>query len=216
MLDKTKGFVPADETERVTITPPNFQQARVTIVGNAPYVQNKMSRRAFETMRAAQAEGSRSKNRKNRAPKDFDGRFRETIHISREGWMGIPCSSVRNALISACRVSGFPMTRARMSIFVVPDGFDAEDGQPLIKIKGEPRPLEMAVRLATGVTDIAVRPIWDEWSAVLTLKWDGDQFGVQDVVNLVSRAGIQVGIGSGRPDSKTSNGMGWGTWDIKQ
>lgn len=216
MLDKTKGFNP-DTAETVTISRPNFQQAKVTIRGTAPYVQNKMGRRAFENMRAAQAEGSRSKNRKKRDPKDFDGIFKQAIHTSTEKWFGIPCSSIRNSLISACRVAGFPMTKAKMSIFVVPDGIDADDGQPLIKLTAKPpRPLEMAVRLATGVTDIAVRPIWEEWKATITLRWDADQFGAQDIMNLLSRAGVQVGIGSGRPDSKTSNGMGWGTWEIEQ
>jgi hypothetical protein len=30
------------------------------------------------------------------------------------------------------------------------------------------------------------------------------------------RVGAQVGIGEGRPDSKNSTGMGWGTFEIKE
>ena len=48
----------------------------------------------------------------------------------------------------------------------------------------------------------------------LRLKWDGDQFTPTDVVNLLSRAGQQVGIQEGRPDSKNSAGMGWGTFEV--
>jgi hypothetical protein len=48
------------------------------------------------------------------------------------------------------------------------------------------------------------------------LRWDADQFSVNDVMNLLSRAGVQVGIGEGRPFSKNSNGMGWGTWEVQQ
>ena len=46
------------------------------------------------------------------------------------------------------------------------------------------------------------------------MRFDYDQFGYDDVSNLVLRAGIQVGVGEGRPDSKKSTGMGWGTFTI--
>jgi len=39
-------------------------------------------------------------------------------------------------------------------------------------------------------------------------------FSGADIANLVLRAGIQVGIGEGRPFSKNSCGMGWGTFEI--
>lgn len=34
------------------------------------------------------------------------------------------------------------------------------------------------------------------------------------MVNLLSRAGLQVGIGEGRPDSKKSAGMGYGLFTV--
>ena len=35
-----------------------------------------------------------------------------------------------------------------------------------------------------------------------------------DVVNLIARVGIQVGIGEGRPDSKMSAGLGYGLFEL--
>ena len=35
-----------------------------------------------------------------------------------------------------------------------------------------------------------------------------------DIVNLISRVGMQVGIGEGRPDSKQSAGLGFGLFEI--
>jgi hypothetical protein len=35
-----------------------------------------------------------------------------------------------------------------------------------------------------------------------------------DVLNLVSRCGMQVGIGAGRPDSKASAGCGFGLFQV--
>jgi hypothetical protein len=34
------------------------------------------------------------------------------------------------------------------------------------------------------------------------------------VTNLMQRVGLQVGIGEGRPDSRESAGLGWGTFAI--
>jgi len=37
----------------------------------------------------------------------------------------------------------------------------------------------------------------------------------EDVVNLIARVGMQVGIGEGRPDSKASAGLGFGLFEIE-
>ena len=76
------------------------------------------------------------------------------------------------------------------------------------------KPRQSAVRLASGVASIAIRPMWRTWSADVTVTYDTDQFVEEDIVNLMLRAGTQVGIGEGRPDSKKSHGMGWGTFRI--
>ena len=74
----------------------------------------------------------------------------------------------------------------------------------------------MHTRNATGVADLRARPMWREWSANLRFKWDGGQFTLSDVVNLVDRAGTQVGIGEGRPDSRASAGLGFGTFQVER
>lgn len=218
MLDKTKTkLIDGTESRKtVIITPPNFQIATVTVRGTAPMVQNKMSQRAREQMEEAQRAGSQAK-RKNRKkdPKDFDAAYRGAMHVSKDGWYGIPASAFRAAMISACRTVDFAMTRAKLSLFIVADGYDADDGQPLVRIIGEPRCFHMAVRLASGVADIAARPIFDEWSARVTLKWDADAFSAEDVCNLLARAGVHCGIGAGRPDSRESAGMGFGTFSVE-
>jgi len=81
--------------------------------------------------------------------------------------------------------------------------------------EGEPVPKDMAVKLASGATDIVRRGFFNPWAAQPTLRWDGDQFSAEDVVNLLARAGGQVGIGAGRPGSKNSTGMGWGTFVVR-
>ena len=208
MVTKTK-------TEAVTITPPNFQVVKLTLEGTAPFVQARFSAKAMQAMKAKHLAGSKSTKGKKREPRNFEEDFEQAKHLTLEGWIGIPAAALRNACIDVCRMVGFKMTHAKMSIFVEADGLDKVDGQPLVKlIAGEPEVLEMAVRNATGVADIRVRPMWREWKIKVRLKYDADQFTKNDVVNLVARAGQQVGLGEGRPFSKMSNGLGYGTYKV--
>lgn len=200
--------------ELLVIQPPKFDRAVVHIVGSAPYVQHKFSQKAIDLMTERQRAGSQGeKSKRRREPKDFNEIYERAQHKAREGWHGIPAPAFRNSMIDACRLAGFAMTRAKLSLFVVPDGWD-NDGQPLVKIIGKPRIHEAAARNASGVADIRWRPMWEKWSAAVTIRWDARQFSATDVINLMATAGMQVGIGEGRPSSPNSNGLDWGLWDV--
>ena len=201
--------------ETITIAAPNFQTMDIHIVGNAPLVQHRFSKKAATQMLQTHMEGSSKKNKtKVKVARDVDQDYKDATHLGTDGKYGIPAPAFRSAMISACRVAGFQMTKAKLSVFVLADTIDDEDGSPLVHLNGEPEMHTAAVRLANGNTSIAIRPMWREWSAIVRVRWDGDQFTSSDVVNLMMRAGMQVGVGEGRPDSKKSHGMGWGTFDV--
>ena len=198
----------------MVITPPKFRTALFRIQGTAPYVQNKFSTKAKQMMHDTQEAGSTAKKGKKREPKDFQRCYEEAMYRHRDGWHGIPATSFRCGMISACRMAGFQMTRAKLSVFVEADGFI--DGKPMVKItKGKPQYYEDYTRNATGVIDLRARPMWDPgWQAEVRIRFDADQFTATDVANLLLRVGQQVGIGEGRPDSKSSCGQGWGLFEL--
>jgi hypothetical protein len=205
-----------ERLEEVTVQPANLLTVDFEIEGEAPYVSSAISERMKAELREKHAKGSQAKKEKgNRSPKDFEALYQEAIHYSKEGWAGIPAMAFKKALVSACRLINFTMTRGKISLFVIPQGFDRVTGIPLIKItKGKPRPVEHVVTISTTV-DLRVRAMWDEgWRAHLAITFDADQFSAADVANLLHRAGAQVGIGEGRADSKQSVGMGWGFFKI--
>ena len=202
--------------QTVAIKPANIQRAEFRISGTAPYVQARFSGKAMQAMMSKMAAGSTSRKGTAKPARDFDDDYRQAMHMSSDGWHGIPAGAFRQAMISACRLVGFRMTLAKLSVFVDADGFDAIDGIPLIKLEGTPERIDMAVRNATGVADIRVRPMWRTWAAIIRVKYDADQFTLQDVTNLMQRVGVQVGIGEGRPDSRDSAGLGWGTFEIER
>lgn len=211
---KTATAAPAD-VKNVTIKPPKFETATVTIRSTAPYIQNRFANYKQEEMVAKQKEGSKmSRTRKAKPPKDFERGYRGSMHIAQEGWHGIPCTALRNAMIDACRLTEIDMIRAKMCIRIIADGLDAENLEPLVRIKGEPRMHLDRVKIGMNQTDIIPRAMFEKWEASITIQWDADVFQAQDVVNLLARAGWQVGVGAGRPLSKTSAGTGKGTFEI--
>lgn len=198
----------------VAIAPPNMQTAMFKIVGTAPYMQARFSQKAMDQMLAKHVQGSRGAKGTKKQPRDLDADYHGAMHKTKEGWCGIPAGAFRNAMISACRLVGFKMTIGKLSVFIEADGYDVVDGTPLVRLTGKPERTQMAARNATGVCDIRIRPMWPEWSAEVRVRFDADQLSLEDITNLLARVGVQVGLGEGRPDSRSSCGMGYGLFSI--
>lgn len=203
------------KVEQVVVPPLDFGNLEFVLFGTAPFMQCRFSQKAMNAMLATMAAGSTAKKGKAKDPRDFDADYHGAIHYSTDGWIGIPASAFRNAAISACKIVGFQMTRAKLSLFIEADGLDRIDGTPLVRIYGEPERTQMPVRNATGVMDIRIRPMWREWTCRLRVRFDRGQFTATDVANLLTRVGAQVGIGEGRPDSKSSAGLGYGLFELR-
>jgi hypothetical protein len=205
------------QTKGVTITRPNFQEAVIPIIGTTPLVIHAFSQKVQNTIRETQEAGSQSKKGKARVARDFEANFNDARHISVDGWDGFAASAIRNALVSACRIVGFKMTLAKLSLFCVADGFDAQ-GTGLVRIIGPAPTCDIRPgRNANGGIDLRARPMWQAgWRANIRLRWDADQFSASDIANLLARVGQQVGIGEGRPDSRMSTGVGWGEFRLDE
>lgn len=217
MKPTPKSITPeSDMRQSVAIPAPHFQCAVFHIHGTAPLVQHRFSAKLKKEFECKMVEGKSSSSKKKREPKDFQQDFNEARYIAKEGWDGFNASSIRNACISACRLVGFKMTLAKLSVFVLADGWDAKEPQiPLIRIDGDPvMQMDMA-RVETGQPYVVARPAYHDWKANVKIRWDADQFSLQDIANLMCRVGQQVGIGEGRPDSKNSAGMGWGLFELE-
>jgi hypothetical protein len=205
------------QTKSVAISAPKFGRAVFEINGTEVLVIHRFSAKTKLQMKEKMETGKAAGSRKNREAKDTDEIYQEARYISKQGWDGFHAGAMRNAMISACRLVGFKMTLAKLSIFVEADGHDALEPQiPLIRIYGEPTKQEDMARVETGQPYVTVRAAYHDWSAKVNIRWDTDQFTLEDITNLLARVGMQVGIGEGRPDSKNSAGMGWGLFEIEK
>lgn len=200
----------------VTIQAPNLQTAVFHVIGTAPLVVHRFSHKVKTQMIQKMEAGSTARKGKKREAANLEEMYNEARYISNEGWDGFNASAVRNSMISACRLVGFKMTLAKLSLFVIPDGWDAKEPEiPLIRIIGTPRLLQSRANVETGQAYITIRPCYDKWAADVKINYDADQFTMTDIANLLSRVGSQVGWCEGRPDSKNSAGMGWGTFTLQ-
>lgn len=200
----------------ITIRPPAFGFATFKIVGCAPLVIHRFSAKTKNQMKQKMETGKAAGSKKNREAKSTDELFEESRYISKDGWDGFHAGAIRQACISACRLVGFKMVLAKLSIFVEADGRDRDEPQiPLIRIYGKAVKQEDMARVETGQPYVTVRAAFHEWSAKVRIRWDAEQFTLQDVCNLLSRVGQQVGLCEGRPDSPNSAGMGWGLFTVE-
>lgn len=210
-----------EKSTGVTISPPNLQTARFTIMGQTPYVQNKFSNKAKQQMKEQQEAGSTATTKKKkREAKDFQQCYEDAQYKpAGQTWPNgaIPATAIKAAMVAACRLVDFKMTDAKQCVYIQSDGFDKDERVPLIKItKGKPIYFEQALRNANGNPDIRPRPMWEEgWEAEVRITYDADRFTLQDVSNLLMRAGLQVGIGDGRQASRMCVGLGWGAFKAK-
>lgn len=205
------------KTKLVTIKAPNFQVAEFEIKGVAPLVIHRFSSKTKNEMKQKMEDGKAASSRKNRESKLTDDTYQESRYISTEGWDGFHAGAIRSAMISACRLVNFKMTLAKLSVFIIQDGWDKKEPQiPLVRIYGNPVKQEDIARVETGQPYVTVRAAFHNWKSNVKIRWDADQFTIDDVFNLLSRVGLQVGICEGRPDSKKSAGMGWGLFEVSK
>lgn len=199
-----------------TIQPPRFETIEVRIQGTAPLMVSRFSQKARQQIEAKQTGPNQVKRK--RPPKDYVAEFQASRYIAREGWDGFYAGSIRAALINALRfVDGLPMTTAKGLFFIEADGLDREDGTPLVRIYGSKVQHDTRPAInADGGADMRNRARYDvPWYAIVRIRFDADQVSASDTLNLLARAGIQIGLCEGRPFSKDSFGIGFGTFEVK-
>ena len=192
-----------------------MQAAEFEIVGTSPLVVHRFSQKAKDKMINEMISPTKGGSRRKREPLDPEAMYNDARYVSKDGWDGFNAAAVRNAMISACRLCGFKMTIAKLSLFVIADGLDKFEPQyNLIRIYGDRVRLDAIGRLANGAPNPVYRPMYFPWSAKLRVSFDSDQLALHDVANLLHRVGTQIGLCEGRYDSKNSAGQGWGCFEL--
>lgn len=215
--ENKNGGTKAPPQEEIKIAPLRQAVLTVPIIGMSPLKILRFSQKQKDEILNTQKAGTQATTKKKRAPKNFEENYEAAKYYgmtNKEKWLGLNATGIRNGCIETCRVAGFVMTRAKMSVFVIQDGFDLLDKTPLVRIYGEPEMSIDPVRNANGSVDLRARVMFAEWKMFPRIRFDEDQFSPSDIINLMIRVGQQNGVGEGRPNSRDGNGTGCGLFSV--
>ena len=190
-------------------------------IAGTQLLTNRFGGAALAEMKRKQEAGSLPKGQKKstKAAKKFDDLFESAKYTAHEGWCGIKCIALRNAMIAAAPLLGLSSVLANLSIWILADGYDRDDGSPLLEIHcaSEPEqflaPAQNTFRGGKKVIDLRIRPLWNNWRINPKIEFNAKVFTEQEIGNLLNHAGL-IGIGDGRPGSPNSNGIGMGMFEV--
>lgn len=184
-------------TAETTITLPalNVQHMKLRLRGDSPLICHAWSEKAKKQMLDAQMK----KARQAKEAKDPEQDYRDSLYPHPDGGFGFPAVAFKNAAVDACSsIAGVTKVEARGAFHIVGD---------MVKIDGEPSPREDMVRVGMGTADIRYRGEFRDWSAEITLRYNGNVLSPEQIANLFNTAGFAVGVGEWRPQRDGSFGM---------
>jgi len=76
-----------------------------------------------------------------------------------------------------------------------------------VEIKGTPHMREDMVRVGMGTADIRFRGEFNEWEALIPIRYNAGVLTAEQIVNLFQLGGFAVGIGEWRPEKGGVHGM---------
>jgi hypothetical protein len=177
----------------LSLKPMNIKQAAITIEGMSPLIQHKWAEKALREMREKHG-GKKTKTREVRVPEQ---EVLDATYTTPDGQPGVPLLAIKASLIGAAHKDiGVEKTLVRKGLFIV-----APDSSGILPMRhSEPLSREDYVRVGQGGTDLRYRPQFDWWEVDIVIEYDEDLLQLQDIANLIDRAGFGVGIGEWRPE----------------
>ena len=183
----------SDSDGRIRLKPIDRVGVTMRINGVSPLIQHQWGEKALAMMRDKHA----GKKTKNRDVRDPEQEGKDAMYKTDDGSYGIPAMAIKSAVITAAHQDiGVAKTLVRKALFII-----CKDSGKILKMEcDEPVIKEDCVILNKKSADLRYRPYFYRWSVMLTWEMDGQLLQVDDLVNLVDRAGFGVGIGEWRPE----------------
>lgn len=194
---KTDNRIAAQEQQIVVqLMPLNIQRLKMRLVGDSALICNRWSEKAKKMILDKQMKKAKSA----KEAKDPKRDFKESLYKMKGGnGYGFPAIGFKNAAVSACsHIDGITKVLARGAFHVVGE---------LIKIEGKPTMREDMVRVGMGIADIRFRGEFQEWEAVVEIRYNANVLSADQIVNLFNTAGFAIGVGEWRPEKDGSYGM---------
>jgi hypothetical protein len=192
-MAKAKQVVADDSAGQVKLAPVKKQRVKLRIVGVSSLIQHRWGAKALEMMRDKHG----GKKTKNRDVRDPEAEGRDAMYVTDDGKPGVPAMALKAAIINAAHKDiGIEKTLVRKALFIV-----CTDSRMVLEMDcDEPEIREDPVRVGMGSADLRYRPYFHQWAVDITFEIDAELLRVEDLLNLIDRAGFGVGIGEWRPE----------------
>jgi hypothetical protein len=196
-------FIYKDEKGNRTVSLPRstLSSVVVEIKGTSGLVVHRFG----EKMKKAILDKQMKKAKEERKPRDSESEYLDSIHFFNDKKRtGFPAVGFKSAMIRAGKLLDYRMTDLRQAIFI-----ETDEGE-LVEIIGKYKKREDIIRVANGAPDFRWRAEYSNWRASLRIKFNTRLLSVESLLQLLTEAGIGVGIGEWRPER---NGI-MGTWEV--
>ena len=193
--------------QSIAVPQQNLKVVSVKIIGDTELIVHKFSAKAIKQIEDIQNKKTKTKSKRN--PKqeakdclykwvegDFDGDLFPNKWDKKS--TAIKSAAIKLAMVTACAQVAMHKTTARQAFHVLGDYLRIEDA------KGNPADWYMRtdhVRVGVSQTDIRYRPAYlPGWRVTIPIKYDEDVISLDQLLNLIKRAGFGVGIHENRPE----------------
>lgn len=188
-----KAEKPAEEVG-LEIPALEIRDLHIGIVSNSSLIVHRFDEKSKQQMLDKQMKKATG----GKKAKDPQACFESSLYHHPDGGYGFPSIGFKAAAVRAGKLCGMKMTDARQMFHI--------DGE-YVRILGEPTMRDDVVRLSGGVSDIRFRGEFEDWAALITVKYRADIITPEQIANLFSHAGFSVGIGEWRPEKNGRYGM---------
>lgn len=193
-----KKVTPKEKTPATTDQPLMMKEiervrVKLRIIGTTPLIQHKWSEKAKEMIR----EKHSGRKTRDRAPRDPEKEAEDATYRTRDGDYGVPAMAIKTALLTAAHKDlGVPRSLVQKAIHI-----EVEDMDLILPLDcEEPEIREDPVRVGQGSADLRYRPCFHDWAVDMEWTVDTSLLRVEDLVNLMNRAGFGVGLCEWRPE----------------
>jgi len=198
----------ATETTPIVVSKQNLHTVDIDIVGTSELIVHKFSAKAIKQIEDIQAKKTKTKTKRN--PKaeyndcfykwcegDLDGDLNPDLWDKKS--TGVPAIAIKKAMVGACRQVDMPMTLARQAFHVKGSVLKIENSDPFMRTDH--------VRIGNKQTDVRYRPSYPQgWRVTVPIIYDADVISLEQLINLIGRAGFSVGLCEHRPEKDGDKG----------
>ena len=182
----------------VDIAPIKIATMQLKCVGDTPLLQEKMSEKIRQQLKDMVEGKGKEKNKTRNLSEEVE----EKIHRDDKGNVCFPTSGFKKAMVEAAPyLQGMDKKKAKGSFFIIGES---------VPISYKKQVTNKAMGRDSGINR-APREIWrpefQDWSCVLTIKYNEQQITPNQIVELAKLAGFHIGVGSWTPQHSGQFGM---------